>query len=381
MSGERGIVDLELAGPSHDPLQRSPGSMSGESAADRQPPLRRGQYRFNGAPARCPGRVEPSKRRGAPSFNAVVSRFSGESPARCPGRGASTEPRLCRGAEEALANLTRLCPASTEPRLDVRGENYMCACVLRCIGAPARCPGRGWSGTTWIRRPPRVASTEPRLDVRGEAGARARCPTVTAFQRSPGSMSGERTIVMLRARRCRGFPATEPRLDVRGEVSGRPRGRGSRIHGLQRSPGSMSGERCGGNGRALGQHLGSTLQRSPGSMSGERLETAAGSCQRRRAAASTEPRLDVRGECLGRRSLSASRRHASTEPRLDVRGEGAASVVVGHGVPASTEPRLDVRGELGPRAGGDRGERASTEPRLDVRGDAASRRPQGHEKL
>ena len=198
MSGESRHVGR--GAPPVAALQRSPGSMSGERSRSAVRTRRRCSSRFNGAPARCPGRARGAGRGGAPI-------------------------------------------ASTEPRLDVRGE--------ACVG---------------VTRGVRAASTEPRLDVRGEARA-------TGSRRSPRAS-------------------------------------------LQRSPGSMSGESCVGattDAEALGSFNGAPA-RCPG-------RAAPGLAQPVGLRASTEPRLDVRGEldlCSTAPRPSAG---ASTEPRLDVRGE------------------------------------------------------------
>ena len=258
-------------------LQRSPGSMSGESrsrrglddaagldAASTEPRIDvRGEVldvaharalgvRFNGAPDRCPGEsARVARYAGGPSM-----RFNG-APDRCPGRGrlrlrASDRARLrfngapdrCPGRASARTLAARR-RASTEPRIDVRGESCVAGRWRRSSrfnGAPDRCPGRA-SRTGRARRKlgasARFNGAPDRCPGRARSGAcRTRRPP--ALQRSPGSMSGE---------------------SVAGDLAGAS-------PSLQRSPGSMSGE---SDEKSRGaQPLAAGLQRSPGSMSGER---------------------------------------------------------------------------------------------------------------
>ena len=312
-------------------LQRSPGSMSGESSSRGSRMAAPEQAGFNGAPARCPGRGSGSGGRRPRRWC-----FNG-APARCPGRAVGPP-----AAHDAAACFN---------------------------GAPARCPGRGRGHVRALLNQDATASTEPRLDVRGEQRPSVPDDAPTMLQRSPGSMSGERLHPRSGSRgatcfngapssmtgrerqgagargRVRVGASTEPRLDVRGEP---PLGRC--VRGglpLQRSPGSMSGERMrsaslspgfvlrfngapdGCPGRACPTIVvepgrAALLQRSPGSMSGEsyvagcgrgpghhrfngaparcpgRSSRRVGNGRQRKVSASTEPRLDVRGERVRR---------------------------------------------------------------------------------
>ena len=179
---------------------------------------------FNGAPARCPGESRAGGVRrstsGRNSLETVAGRSPGsmcpgesqrrprhdqlvlgmmlqaEPPARCPGRAMS---RRCRpSTHERLAIV-----ASTEPRLDVRESNRLPAPSARPDARLQRSPG-SMSGESLMGAAARVRSGSairlqrqgPRLDVRGEVdcgGARHRFRS--RFQRSPGSMSGERRVV------------------------------------------------------------------------------------------------------------------------------------------------------------------------------------------
>jgi len=161
---------------------------------------------------------------------------------------ASTEPRLDVRGERAAAvgDRIHLRAASTEPRLDVRGELHVGGAGLLQVGA----------------------STEPRLDVRGEVRSEKPVPLVySLLQRSPGSMSGESLALRhLRARKNTSGIASVARRNL-SKVGVFLRALSRTLDKLQRSPGSMSGESA-----ARASVYGSSFD------------------------ASTEPRLDVRGE-------------------------------------------------------------------------------------
>ena len=292
--------------------------------------------------------------------------------------------------------------ASTEPRLDVRGEAAPMredeSRMRRLQRSPGSMSGerpgasRREVGVSPLQRSPGSmsgessstddavfradASTEPRLDVRGEPSSAA-CPDV-----------GSRTSAL----------STEPRLDVRGEAPTRFRQRPARLTvQLQRSPGSMSGERGRGCGTSAAR-CEAPLQRSPGSMSGER-PLAPGSRLRPPDAASTEPRIDVRGEstrpasrgacrdrfngapdrCPGRglivRMARPLRRPVLQRSPGSMSGERPSGGAGAGTASASTEPRIDVRGEPASSSIARRDRAASTEPRIDVRGEPRRARP------
>ena len=136
------------------------------------------------------------------------------------------------------------------------------------------------------------ASTEPRLDGRGEV---SRAAIARPLYRAA---------------------STEPRLDGRGgSDSSRCASRPPR---LRRSRDSMVAESRNRRRRVAGLPW---LQRSRDSMVAESQPRETGA---QFSGASTEPRLDGRGELSGRRQPVLRASIASTEPRLDGRGEASA---------------------------------------------------------
>ena len=329
--------------------------MSGESSGSRAPrELRRLLACFNGAPARCPGRA----------MVALGSVLGVDGLQRSP--GSMSGERLVEG-RPARAR------ASTEPRLDVRGETWLGPGNLAGPFVLQRSPG-SMSGESAkavvVGEVGHRASTEPRLDVRGEVrdGPRRDRPTSASTEPRVDARGEPERPPSSADHAARA--STEPRLDVRGEwrevlqLEGR---------GFNGAPARCPGRAVRG---AATSHAGSSFNGAPARCPGRAPMRLV---RTRHPHASTEPRLDVRGESAQAPKTRLACSSASTEPRLDVRGEGTPTCSARSWPPGfnGAPARCPGRGSHAARFADSRGDGASTEPRLDVRGEPphASRLP------